>query len=322
MPARPVTRRSALAAPIVAAMDARAQAWPDRPVRVVVPYAPGGGADTVARLLFARLAERSGQAVVIENRGGGAGTIGAAIVAKAAPDGATLLHDATAFSVNPALFDRLPYDPVRDFRPVLLAARVPNLLVVHPSVPAGDAAALIRLARATPGGLDMASSGNGTVQHMALALFARAAGVPVNHIPYRGGGPALIDLVAGNVRCMFSNASASIGHVEAGRLRALAHTGEGRLPPLPAVPPLSETLPGFGAFEWNGVFAPGATPEPMVAAIAAALNAVLAEAQVQARLAALSVQAAPNSPGAFADYVAAETAKWGAVVREAGIRLD
>lgn len=303
-------------------VSARAQGWPDRPVRVVVPYAPGGGADTVARLLFTRLAERTGQPFVIENRGGGAGTIGAAIVAKAAPDGITILHDATAFSVNPALFDKLPYDPVRDFRPVLLAARVPNLLVVHPALPVADAAALIALARATAGGLDMASSGNGTVQHMALALFARAAGIPVNHIPYRGGGPALVDLIAGNVRCMFSNASASTGHVAAGRLRAIAHTGEGRLAALPTVAPLADTLPGFAAFEWNGVFLPAATPEPIVAALAAGLNAVLEEPATQARLAALSVEAAPNGPQQFAAFVAAETAKWGAVVREAGIRLD
>lgn len=320
------TRRILLAAATTAMAAAvttpASAAWPDRPVRVVVPYAPGGGADTVARILFARLAERLEKPFVIENRGGAAGTLGAAQVARAAPDGATLLHDATAFSVNPALFDRLPYDSTRDFQPVFLAARVPNLLLVHPSVPARDAAALIALARATPGGLEVASSGNGTVQHMALEAFARAADIRLNHVPYRGGGPALTDLIAGNVRVFFSNASASTGHAQAGRVRALAHTGTGRLPPLPDVPPLSDTIPGFEAWEWNGVFLPAGTPQDIVTALNTALNAVIAEPATAARLAALNVATTPNTPAEFARFVAAETARWGAIVRAANIRPD
>lgn len=309
------------AAALGAARPARA-AWPDRPVRVVIPYPPGGGADTVGRILFARLSERLGQPFVVENRGGAAGTLGAAQVARAAPDGYTILHDATAFSVNPALLGSLPYDSARDFRPVFLAARVPNLLLVHPSVPAADAAQLIALARATPGGLAIASSGNGTVQHMALALFARAAGMAVTHVPYRGGGPALTDLLAGTVPAMFSNASASTGHAQAGRLRALAHTGTGRLPPLPAVPPLSDTLPGFEAWEWNGVLVPAGTPEAIVLALSGALNAVIAEPAIAARFAALNAGTVANTPTEFAGFVAAETERWGRLVRDAGIRAE
>ncbi|HYZ34436.1 MAG TPA: tripartite tricarboxylate transporter substrate binding protein [Crenalkalicoccus sp.] len=320
-----VTRRTLgllAAATALRAGGAGAAGWPDHAVRVVVPYSPGGGADTVARILFGKLGELLSASFVIENRGGGAGTIGAAVAAQAPPDGYTLLHDATAFSVNPTLFERLPYDSARDFRPVFLAALVPNLLLVHPSVPVGTVAEVIALAKATPGGLDWASSGNGTVQHMALELFARAAEIRLNHIPYRGGGPALADLIAGNVKFFFSNASSSTGHVQAGRVRAIAHTGAGRLRAFPELPPVSDTLPGFEAYEWNGVFTPAGAPDAVVERLSRALNQAIADPGVAERLAGLNVETRPNTPAEFAAYVAAETAKWGRVVREAGIRPD
>ncbi len=298
-------------------------AWPQRPVRVVVPYAPGGGADTVARILFAKLGEILNAGFVIENRGGGAGTIGAAAAAQAAPDGYTLLHDATALSVNPALFERLPYDTARAFRPVFLAGRVPNLLLVHPDVPARSVADVIGLARAAaPGGLDFASSGNGTVQHMALEMFARAAGVRLNHVPYRGGGPALTDLIAGQVRFFFSNASASTGHARAGRVRAVAHTGTKPIAAFPDLPAVADTLPGFEAYEWNGVLAPAGVPEPVIQRLSEGLNAAIGDRAVAERLAGLNVETTPNTPAEFAAFQSAETEKWGRLVREAGIKPD
>lgn len=297
-------------------------AWPDRPVRVVIPYAPGGGADTVGRIIFARLGEILNAPFVIENRGGGAGTIGAAIVAQAPPDGYTLLHDATALSVNPALFEKLPYDTRQAFRPIFLAARVPNLLLVHPSVPANTVPELVALAKAAPDGLDFASSGNGTVQHMALEMFARTAHIKLNHIPYRGGAPALTDLIAGQVKYFFSNASSSTGHVRAGRVKALAHTGTGRIAAFPDLPAVADTYPGFAAYEWNGVLAPTGVPEAVVRKLSDGLNAVIRDPAVAERLTGLNVETKPNSPAEFAAFLDAEMDKWGKLVREAGIRLD
>jgi tripartite-type tricarboxylate transporter receptor subunit TctC len=312
------------AAPVGLATAQQASPWPQRPVRVVIPYAPGGGADTVGRILFAKLSEILGASFVVENRGGGAGTIGAAAAAQAAPDGHTLLHDATALSVNPALFEgRLPYDTARAFRPVFLAGRVPNLLLVHPDVPARGVAEVVALARAAaPGGLDFASSGNGTVQHMALEMFARAAGVRLNHVPYRGGGPALADLIAGQVRFFFSNASSSTGHARAGRVRAVAHTGTRPVAAFPDLPAVADTLPGFEAYEWNGVLAPAGVPEPIVQRLNEGLNAAIRDRAVSERLAGLNVETAANTPTEFAAFLAAETEKWGRVVREAGIKPD
>jgi tripartite-type tricarboxylate transporter receptor subunit TctC len=318
-------RRALLGVAVAAALgtaSARAQAWPQRPVRVIIPYAPGGGADTVGRILFGKLGEMLGANFVIENRGGGAGTIGAAAAAQAAPDGYTLLHDATALSVNPALFEKLPYDTARAFRPIFLAGRVPNLLLVHPDVPARSVADVVALAKAAPGGIEFASSGNGTVQHMALEMLARTAGVTLNHVPYRGGGPALTDLIAGQVRFFFSNASASTGHAKAGRVRAVAHTGSGPVAAFPELAAVADTYPGFEAYEWNGVLAPAGVPEPIVQRLSEGLNAAIRDRAVAERLAGLNVETVANTPAEFAAFLAAETEKWGRLVREAGIKPD
>lgn len=295
--------------------------YPARPVRVIVPYPAGGGADTVSRILLAKLSDGLGQQFVIENRGGAGGTIGAAVAAKAERDGYTVLYDATAFSVNPSLYARLPYDTLNDFQPVFLASLVPNLLVVHPSVDAKTVEDVIAIAKAAPGGLDWASSGNGTVQHLSLELFRLRTGVKLNHIPYRGGGPALNDLIGGQVKFFFSNGAASIGHVQSGALRAIAHTGRGRLRTLPEIPAVSETLPGFEAYEWNGVFVPAGTPAPIVAKLNAGLNAVLRQQEVIDRLNALNVEFRENTPEEFRAFVKAEMQKWERVVREANITL-
>jgi tripartite-type tricarboxylate transporter receptor subunit TctC len=301
--------------------SASAQTWPSKPVRVVVPYSTGGGADTVSRILFAKVGEDLGQSFVIENRAGGGATIGPAIVAKAPADGYTVLYHGTAHSINPALVPNLPYDTQKDFIPVFLAAQVPNLLVVYPPVQAKTVADVIAMAKAGPG-LDFASAGNGSVQHLALELFRSMADVKLNHVPYKGGGPALNDMIGGHIKFFFSNASASTPFVRSGQVRAIAHTGRGRLASFPDVPPVSDTVAGFEAYEWNGVFLPaGAAPE-VVKRLNAALNASLRSPKIMERLASLSVEARENSPAEFAAFFQSELDKWGRVIREANIKLE
>ncbi|HUA55531.1 MAG TPA: tripartite tricarboxylate transporter substrate binding protein [Candidatus Sulfotelmatobacter sp.] len=308
---------------LVAPAGARAAApYPERPVRVIVPYPPGGGADTVARILFAKLGQDLGGEFIIENRPGGNATIGAGLVARAAPDGYVLLHDATGHSINPSLLAKLPYDTEKDFAPIFLAVLVPNLLVVNNQVPVRTVADVIALAKATPGGLDWASSGNGSAQHMALELFRQMAGITLNHIPYRGGGPVLNDLMAGQIKFYFSNATASTPFVKAGSLKAIAHTGRGRLVSLPDLPPVSDTLPGYECFEWNGVFAPAGTPRPIVERLNAGLNAVIKDPVIAQRLVDLNAVIRPNTPEEFGEFVTDEIAKWTKVVRAGDIKVE
>jgi len=325
---RRLTRRqlvgcgAAAAALVGGARRASAQTdWPTRPVRVIVTYPAGGGADTVSRILFAKLSEILGQQFVIDNRGGAGGTIGAATAAKAERDGYTIMYDATALSVNPWLYPRLPYDTLKDFQPVFLASLVPNLLIVHPSVEAKTVDDVITFAKAAPGGLDWASSGNGTVQHLSLEMFRLRTGIKVNHIPYRGGGPALNDLIGGQVKFFFSNGAASIGHVQGGAVKAIAHTGRGRLGTLPGLPAVAETLPDFEAYEWNGVFVLSGTSPEIARKLNAGLNATLRQREVIDRLKSLNVEFRENTPEEFRDFVAAELEKWGKVVRDGGIKL-
>jgi tripartite-type tricarboxylate transporter receptor subunit TctC len=267
------TAAAALATPFIA-NSARAQDWPSRPVRVIVPYPAGGGADTTARIFCARLGEAWGQQFVIDNRGGAGGTIAEAIAAKAEPDGYTILYDATAFSVNPFLYTKLSFDYGRDFQPVILTTLVPNILVLNKDVPAKTVADVIALAKAAPDGIDFASSGNGTVQHLSLEMFRHMTGTKINHIPYRGGGPALNDVMGGQVKYFFSNGSASVGLVQAGSVKGIAHTGKGRLATLPDLPPVSDTIPGFEAYEWNGVFVPTGTPAGIIQKLNGGMNAM------------------------------------------------
>jgi tripartite-type tricarboxylate transporter receptor subunit TctC len=320
-----LTRRQLLggsAATLAAGKAARADTdWPNKPVKVIVVYPPAGGADTTARILFQKLSEMWGKSFVIDNRGGAGGTIGEAVAAKADPDGYTLLYDATAFSVNPALYPKLSFDYAKDFEPVFLASLVPNILVVTPSVEAKTVSDIIELAKKTPGGLDFASSGNGTLQHLCLELLKFRAKVPINHIPYRGGGPALNDVVAGQVKYFFSNGSSSVGLVRGGNVRAVAHTGKGRLGTLPDLPAVEDTIPGFEAYEWNGVFVPKGTSAEIVRKLNAGLNEVLRQPDIVARFKSLNIDFKENTPGEFSAFVAEETEKWGKVVREAGIKL-
>ena len=320
------TRRALLsglaAVPLLRPRAAHAQTdWPTRPVRVMVPYPPAGGADTTARIVYARLSEDLGQQFAIENRGGAGGTIGEEAVAKAAPDGYTILHDATAFSINGSLYGNLAFDYRKDFDPVFLVALVPNILIVTPSVPANTAADVIALAKATPGGIDMASSGNGTLQHVLLELFRLRTGITINHVPYRGGGLAITDVMGGQVKFVFANASGAFGLIKGGKVKAIAHTGKGRLQSLPDIPPMSDTLPGFECYDWNGVFVPHGTPAAIVNKLNAALNATIASPQVAARFAELNIESRQNSPQEFGAYIEDQMALWSRVVKEANIKL-
>jgi tripartite-type tricarboxylate transporter receptor subunit TctC len=319
-----LTRRCVLAAMAGAALTGAATAqtaWPDRPVRVMVPYPPAGGADTTARIIYAKLSEILGQQFAVENRGGAGGTIGEEVVAKAAPDGYTILHDATAFSVNGALYANLPFDYRKDFDPVFLVSLVPNILVVTPSVPVTTVADVIALAKAAPDGINMASSGNGTLQHLCLELFRLRTGLKINHVPYRGGGPALTDVMAGQVKFFFANGSAVVGLIGGGKVKAIAHTGKGRLASLPDIPPISDTLPGFEAYEWNGVFVPHGTPPAIVQKLNAGLNTALVSPQVAGRFKDLNIESRQNTPEEFRAYVDSQMELWSRVVKEANIRL-
>jgi tripartite-type tricarboxylate transporter receptor subunit TctC len=287
----------------------------------MVPYPPAGGADTTARILFGKLGADLGQQFVIENRGGAGGTIGEAMVARAPADGYTLLHDATAFSVNSSLYPDLTFDYRKDFDPVFLASLVPNILVATPSVPVKTVADVVAFAKASPGGIDMASSGNGTLQHLSLEMFRHMTGIKINHVPYRGGGLALTDVMSGQVKFFFANGSSVIGLINGGQVKAIAHTGKGRLAGLPDIPPVSDTLPGFEAFEWNGVFVPHGTPPAIVQKLNAGLNEALRSPDVSARFAQLNIESRPNTPEEFRTFVQGQMELWGRVLNEANIRL-
>ena len=321
-----LTRRKLLAASAAAfslgGTAARAQAeWPNKPVKVIVPYPPGGGADTTARIVYQKLGDLWGKQFVIDNRGGAGGTIAEAIAAKAELDGYTILHDATAFSVNPALYPKLSFDYGKDFQPVALISLVPNILVVTPSVEVRTVADIVELAKKTPGGLDFASSGNGTLQHLCLELLKYMAKVPINHIPYRGGGDALKDVISGQVKFFFSNGSASVGLVQGGQVRAIAHTGKGRLGTLPDLPAVQDTIAGFEGYEWNGLFVPTGTSPDIIKKLNTGMNEVLKQPDVQARFKTLNIEYRHTTPEEFRSFVTAETEKWGKIVREAGIKL-
>lgn len=306
------------------AVPAAAQAtWPDRPIKLVVPYPAGGNADTTARLVATQLSARLGQQVLVDNRPGGAGSIGAAVVAKAPADGYTLLLDATAFTVNPALIPKLPYDAARDFAPITLVNRTPLLLVVPATSPFKSVGELVRAAKAEPGKLTFASAGNGGAQHLAGELFKQGAKVSMTHIPYRGGAPALTDLAGGQVDMMFSATAASGPFVKSGKLRALAVTSPERADGWPDVPTVAASgVPGFQVYEWNGLFAPAGTPTDVLERLETETRAIVAGADIRKRFADLGVQPVGSSSHEFADFLRAESARWATLIRTVGIKAD
>lgn len=310
----------ALAAPAAAL----AQAWPARPVRIIVSYPPGGGADATARLIGPKIAEAIGQSVLIENRQGSGGVIGGDAVAKAPPDGYTFLLDASSHSINPVLQARMPFDTLKDLSPVSLLVVVPNMLVVHPAFPAGSVRELIALVKAKPGQYSFASSGNGSAQHLAAELFKAQAGLFMVHIPYRGGGPALVDVMGGQVPIYFGNMASASPHVRAGKLKALAVTGGKRSPAAPDVPTVAEAgnLKGYEVYEWNALFAPAGTPAAAIERMQREAAKALALPDVREKLAALGAEPVGGTPAELERLRRADLEKWTGVIKRAGIKLD
>jgi tripartite-type tricarboxylate transporter receptor subunit TctC len=317
--------RGVLAASLaLAILPAVAEDYPNRPIRIVVPYSAGGTVDILARLVGAKLQAAWGPPVVVDNRTGAGGNLGADLVAKAESDGYTLLVTSSPpLSINVSLYRDLPFDPVRDFAPVSLLVDVPNLLEVNPQLPARSVAELIGYAKAHPGKLNFASQGNGTTSHLAGELFKLKAGIDITHVPYRGTAPALNDLVAGNVELMFDNLVSSLVFVRAGRLRALAVGSAARSAALPDVPTLIESgLPDFETTAWFALVAPAGTPQAVVARLSTATATALREPDVAARLVDLGATVVASNPEALGVRIKSEIARWGAVVKAAHITLD
>ena len=306
------------------AVHAGAQPYPAKPVRVIVPYPPGGGNDILGRLFAARLGERMGQPFVVENRPGAGTMIGTEAAAKSPPDGYTLLLSSIAtHALSPNLYSRVPYDPVKDFAPITLLGIAPTVLVVNKDLPAKDLAELITLAKAKPGELAYASGGNGTPPHINGELFKSVAGVNLLHVPFKGGGAALADLTAGRVHVMLDTAASAMSHVRAGRLRALAISAPKRTPEYPDLPTFAEA--GLAAYEtnaWYSMHAPAATPAEIVRRLNAELVAILKEPDIVNRFRQLSTDPVGNSPEEFAAFVKSELDKYARVIKAAGIKLD
>jgi tripartite-type tricarboxylate transporter receptor subunit TctC len=301
---------------------AKAQAYPTRPVRWILSAPPGGALDIVTRLMGQWLSERLGQPFVIENRAGGGGNIATEAVVRAPPDGYTLLTLAMLSAVNATLYDKLSFNVIRDIAPVARISGEPNVVVVNRSVPANSMVEFIAYAKANPGKINMASSGNGTSPHMAGELFKMMAGVNMLHVPYRGGAPALTDLIGGQVDVMFAFISSSIEYIRAGQLRALAVTTTTRSPALPDLPPVGDFVPGYEASSWIGLGAPKSTPTEIVDKLNGEINAGIADPKIKARLANLGSTALAGSPGDFGKFIADETEKWGKVIRAANIKPE
>ena len=306
------------------ASGAGAQAWPTKPIKWVVPFAPGGTTDILARTVGEKLQTALGQPVVIENKPGAGGGVGAEFTARAAPDGYTIMGGTiSTHAINASLYSKLPYDPVKDFVPITLLARLPNMLVVYPGIPASNVQELIALLKANPGKYTFASSGNGTSQHLSGELFKSMAGVDMQHIPYKGSPPALQDVVGGQVTMTFDNITTAWPLAKAGKLRALAVTTSTRSSIAPDVPTLAESgLPGFEVGSWQGVFAPAGTPPEIVKRLNTEIVKILKLPDVREKLGALGAEPVGNSPEEFATMVKVEVVKWADVVKKSGARVD
>lgn len=319
-------RRSCIAATMLFAMSPAAlaqSAYPAKPPRLIVPFSPGGGADILARLVAQRLAEPLGHSVIVDNRPGAAGIVGTEFVVKAPADGYTLLMGAPGLTINPSLYVRLPYDALRELAPVSLVGAVPNLLVVHPSVPVRNIKELVALARARPGGLNYASPGRGTSLHFAAELFRSRTGTDLVHVAYKGGAQAITDLVGGHVDLMFDVLPASLPYVKSGRLRALAITSAKRSPVIPELATVAESgIDGFLAITWNGILLPAGTPRDVVTRVYQALQHVVHGPGARERYAAIGTDAVTSSPEEFSVFLRDETAKWARVAKAAGIKPE
>jgi tripartite-type tricarboxylate transporter receptor subunit TctC len=322
-----MTRRLALllllAMPVVPSI-ALAQAWPSKPIKWVVPFAPGGTTDILARTVGEKLGAALGQPVIVENRPGAGGGVGAEFVAKSPPDGYTLVGGTiSTHAINASLYKSLPYDPVRDFVPITLIARLPNLLVVNPNVPAKNVAELVALMKANPGKYTFASSGNGTSQHLSGELFKSIAGVDMQHVPYKGSPPALQDVVGGQVTMTFDNITTALPLAKAGNLRALAVTTAQRSAVAPEIPTMAEAgLAGYEIGSWQGVFAPAGTPPEIVRRLNTEIVRILKSPEIRDKLTALGAEPVGNTVDEFSAMVKSEVVKWGDVVKRSGARVD
>ncbi|WP_338663565.1 tripartite tricarboxylate transporter substrate binding protein [Pararoseomonas sp. SCSIO 73927] len=321
-----IVRRSLLGAALAlpALRSATAQeAWPARPVRLLIPFPPGQATDTIGRVLAEALSAKWPQRVVVENRAGGAGVVGTEAGARAAPDGYTLVASTSGTNgINPSVIRSLPYDAERDFNYVTLMFTVPLMIVAHPSFAPNDIAGLIAAAKADPGGISYGSGGPGTSQHMSAELFCSRAGVRLTHVPYRGSGPAVADLLAGNIPMMFDSVASALPHIRGGRIKALGVTSAARAPQLPEVPAIAEAIPGYEAIGWAGIAVPAGTPEAVVNRVNADVTALLRDPAFAARVVQLGGAPAPQSVAEANAFVRAEIAKWREVARNADVRLD
>ena len=301
----------------------QAQEWPNRAITLIVSYPPGGTADLMARTVATPLGKFLGTAVVVENKPGASGQIAAAYVAKASADGYTLMLDASSYSVNPSLFPKLPYDPNKDFKTLAVLAQYPNVLLVNPSFPAKSVKELVALAKAKPNGIAYASSGNGSAQHLAGALFEVKAEVEMQHIPYKGGGPALNDVIGGQVPVFFGSVASTKQYVDSGKLNALAVTGKKRASSMPSVPTMTEAgVPGYEVYEWNGIFAPAATPAPILIKISDAIAKVMQSAEVRDKVLSLGGDPFGGNAEAADKFIKAQMMEWAKLVKTGKISVD
>jgi tripartite-type tricarboxylate transporter receptor subunit TctC len=306
----------------IAGGQAWAQTYPDRPVRLIVGFPPGGAADILGRVAAQQLTEALRQQVVVDNRGGAGGLIATELAAKASPDGYTLLFTSIPHVINPHLYRKVTYDAVRDFTPVVLFVTVPLMLAVNPSLPVKSVKELIAYAKARPGQVNYASGGSGASSHLAMELFKTMAGVEMNHIPYKGTGPLITDLIAGQVSITIASAVPLIPQVKAGKLRGLATTGAKRSAALPDLPTISETVPAYEVTNWFGILAPAGTPRPIVVRLNGALNRALQRSDVKDLLIARGADPGGGTPDEFANIIKADFAKWAKVVKASGARVD
>ena len=308
---------------LLATGAAQAQDYPAKPVRIIVPSSPGGGTDILARQLSAKLTKRWGQQVIVDNRPGAGQMIGIALAAKAAPDGYTVVMTATPLAINTAIYKKVPYDPIRDFAPVTQVAAMPNLLVMHPTLPVHDLKQMIALAKARPGELAYASSGIGTGPHLSMELFNHMAGIKLQHVPYKGTGPALIDTMSGHVQLLMSTLLPPLPHLKTGRLRALAVTSTKRVASLPNVPTVAEGgIAEYAVVGWYGIVAPAGTPQAIVAKLQTDISAALHEPDLRDKLAAEGGEVVGSRPEEFGALVRAEIERWSQVVKTARIPMQ
>lgn len=316
--------RATAASLLLVATVACGQAYPTKPIRLIVPFPPGGGSDVIARLIQDRLSQSLGQPILVDNRAGASGILGTELTAKAAPDGYVLgIGTSNTLAANPSMFPKLPYDPRRDLALIAQLASQPNLLAIHPSLPARNLEQLISLARQRPGQLNYASSGNGSSHHMAGELMKLMAGVNIVHVPYKGTGTAIADAVGGHVGLVFAGTAALTAHVKAGKLRAIGVTSAKRVASLPDIPTMAESgLPGYEMGAWHAMIAPAGTPNAIVHRLNTAVNGVLAEPEMARKFAALGAEPASSTPESFSAFLHADIERLGKLIRSAGIKAD